>query len=77
MHRVCRKETAQWTISFPRGNYTVRAELVSGAAANVDLQVVQDPLGRGDVIHQSNFDHVLMIFYLDQLIKKTGWAFFS
>jgi len=28
-------------------------------------------------IHQSNFDHVLMIFYLDQLIKKTGWAFFS
>lgn len=49
------EESATWTVSFPPGHYSVRAELASGTSAAVNLQAVQDPFGRGDTIHNADF----------------------
>lgn len=44
------QEAATWVVSFPPGNYTVKADLKTGEMANIRLFTVQDQLGRGDLI---------------------------
>jgi hypothetical protein len=43
-------EQAVWEISYPVGDYTVRADLKSGQTADAQIFTIDDPLGTGQLI---------------------------